>query len=631
MSLMMNRTGAVVHSFQNHRRNFIAGALALGVSLLIAAASSQAQTNFYWASNTSGNWADSSQWNTTNNLGSFTTGYDWPADVNNGNDANYQNDIAWWTNAGTFNVNVNMNGGQYPGPGLVNYASNMFANASNTTMNVTLSIGPGISLQPGSGSGIVIGQTQGATTIVSFVSSGGTLNTGATSSTLYIGKNGYGVLYVTNTYINARGGNWTIGDGTNSLGLLVISGTNSYVDMGQTSGGHLNVGGGDSFGHTVILSNSASLSCPNLRIGSTVGGSGSSNNLMIVDSGAELFLAGGHAVVGSRESNTAGTNTPAFNNTLIFQNHGYGDTSNHTFAVGWADNDVPTTPASTGNVLIIQSGCALTNMSHAFIRPNNAAFVYGGVFGGGYDTNAAHQFIFNPFSGDVTNEGSFTCWGTIQGSAVNASGGVMIVSNNVGTLTVDCNLMNLTGSVLQITLGSSYNSTPVGSNLFLNGKINFIDSGGFSTVGNHTYLLFTHNTTTNFIAATVTNHIPDHANTNNLTIGPVPGFPSATYTINMPDLNTVNLIVGGFVSPFGPLKITSITRTPTANDITINWNTQGLNGQFNYVQAAPGGNFSPGALSDIATITIAGATASYTDVGGAISRSNRYYRIRSPQ
>ena len=68
--------------------------------------------------------------------------------------------------------------------------------------------------------------------------------------------------------------------------------------MGATSGGHLNIGNGDSWGNTVILSNSALLSCPNLRVGSTVGGSGSSNNLMIVDSGAELFIAGGHAVVG---------------------------------------------------------------------------------------------------------------------------------------------------------------------------------------------------------------------------------------------------------------------------------------------------------------------------------------------
>jgi len=338
-----------------------------------------------------------------------------------------------------------------------------------------------------------------------------------------------------------------------------------------------------------------------------------------VDTGALLFIAGGHAVVGNRETYPLGTNSPAINNTLIFSNGGNGDSSNHTFEIGWADNDVDTSPIpSTGNVCIVQSGCSFTNISIALVRPNNSLFVYGGAFGGGYT---------NIFGGSTTNQGFATCWGTIMGSFVGASGSVTIVSNNVGALTVTHDFGMQTGSVAQIALGSSFNTISAGSNVTLNGTLNFIDSGGFNTVGNHTYTLFTGNFSTNVYSGTTTNPIPYYANTNNLTIGTVPN-PSATYTISLPDFHTVNLVVSGLTASL-PFQITSITRS--GNDLTINWNTRGSNGQFNYVQACPGGNYSTNGFFDIATNTIAGTTASYTDTGGATNRPNRYYRVRSPQ
>ena len=497
-------------------------------------------------------------------------------------------------------------------------------------MNVSINIGSGITFRTGAGDAFVVGESSSSTSIVSVTTSGGALDTGYSSSTLYVGKNGYGVLYVTNTQaIAVGGGNWSLGDGTNSQGLLVVSGSNTLVNMGTTSGGHLNVGSANSYGNTVILSNSAVMYIPNFRLGST-GGAGSSNNLMIVDTGALLFIAGGHAVVGGRETYPVGTNSPAINNTLIFSNGGNGDSSNHTFQIGWADNDVDTHPVSSaGNVCIVQSGCSFTNISTAIVRSNNNLFVYGGTFGGGYT---------NIFGGSITNQGTVTAWGKLLGTLVGWSNSLTIASNNVGALTISHNLEMQTGSVMQIALGSTFNSITLGSNCTLNGTLNFIDGGGFATVGNHTYTLFTGNFETNFYTGTcpacTTNPVPWYADTNNLTIGGVPGYPSATYTISLPDFHTVNLVVNGFAAAYGPLRITSITRTPTTNDITINWNTSGVNGQFNYVQASPGsanGSYNTNNFVVIATNTIAGATASYTDTGGATNRPARYYRIWSPQ
>ena len=387
-------------------KHLTAGAIALGLCLFLAATNSQAQSNFYWNGSANANWADASQWtllivtnfingSVTNNITNIVNGVDWPGDQGDSNDADPGHDYAWFTNSGTFNISV-----ASPISSYFYIGSNMFDNASGTVMNVSINIGSGITFRTGAGDAFVVGESSSSTSIVSVTTSGGALDTGYSSSTLYVGKNGYGVLYVTNTQaIAVGGGNWSLGDGTNSQGLLVVSGSNTLVNMGTTSGGHLNVGSANSYGNTVILSNSAVMYIPNFRLGST-GGAGSSNNLMIVDTGALLFIAGGHAVVGGRETYPVGTNSPAINNTLIFSNGGNGDSSNHTFQIGWADNDVDTHPVSSaGNVCIVQSGCSFTNISTAIVRSNNNLFVYGGTFGGGYT---------NIFGGSITNQGTVT-------------------------------------------------------------------------------------------------------------------------------------------------------------------------------------------------------------------------------
>jgi hypothetical protein len=626
---MMNQTGAAMRAFQrNSKKSFFAlwkhlAAGAVGFGALIGAANCQAQSNFYWAGSASANWADANQWYTTNSAGSFVTGFDWPGDPSNPNDDDNQKDFAWFTNSGTFNVSV-----ASPISGDFLIGSNMFDNASGTVMNVSMNIGSGITYRTGPADSFVVSESSTSTSIVSVTTSGGTLDTGFSSTSLYVGKNGYGVLYLTNTEaISFGGGNWTLGDATNSQGLLIVSGPNTIVNLGTTSGGHLNVGGPDSYGNTVIISNSAFFSIPNFRDGCT-GGAGSSNNTVIVDTGALLFIAGGHAVVGSRETNPVGTNSPSINNKLIFSNGGNGDSSNHTFQIGWADNDVDTSPvSSTGNVCIVQSGCSFTNISVAMIRSNNSLFVYGGTFGGGYT---------NIFGGSTTNQGNLTCWGTLMGSLVGSSNSTTIISNNVGALTISHDLVMTNGSVMQIALGSTFNSITLGSNCTLNGTINFIDGGGFNTVGNHTYTLFTGNFSTNVYGgacpACTTNPIPYYANTNNLTIGTVPN-PSATYTISLPDFHTVNLIVGG-LSPALPFKITSITRTNSGvdgnNDILIKWNTSGTNNHLLVTSGTANGSYSANGFVNLANFAVSTATTNYVDVGGGTNVPARYYRVSSP-
>lgn len=631
----MNLMGTVVRAFRNNPTSTVstfspvprlgkcltAGAIALGLSLLLSVVNTQAQSNFYWAGSASANWADANQWFTTNSAGNFATGFDWPGDPSNPNDADSQADLAWFTNSGTFNVSV----ASPISSGNFFMGSNMFDNASNTVMNVSVNIGSGINFRTGPGDSFVVAESAGSTTIVSVTTSGGTLDTGFSSSSLYVGKNGYGVLYMTNTQaISFGGGNWTLGDGSNSQGLLIMSGPNTIINLGTTSGGHLNIGGADSYGNTVILSNSAFFSVPNFRDGCT-GGGGGSNNTVIVDTGALLFIAGGHAVVGNRESNPVGTNSPAINNKLIFTNGGNGDSSNHTFDIGWADNDVDTSPvSSTGNVCIVNTGCSFTNISTAIVRSNNSLFVYGGNFGGGYT---------NIFGGSITNQGSVTAWGKLLGTLICWSNSTTIVSNNVGALTITHDLDMQTGSVMQIALGSTFNSITLGSNCVLSGTLNFIDGGGFASVGNHTYTLFTGNFETNVITGTVTNPIPYYAQTNNLSIGTVPN-PSATYTISLPDFHTVNLVVGG-LTPALPFQITSITRTNTGvdgnNDILIKWNTTGTNNHLLVTSGTANGSYSTNAtFTSLASIAVTTVTTNFVDIGGATNAPNHYYRVSSP-
>jgi len=573
----------------------VAQATALALSLFIGTANCHAQTNhddFVWAGSASGLWQNAANWSSNG-----VTGVAWPGE--NGP----ATDNAWFTNAGTFNVSLNA---------LIQFGSNMFANASNTTATVTINAGSYEfdSAIPDNNVAIDIGEIQGATSIVYFVTTGaGEITTGA--GAVVIGKNGYGMLVLTNTQVVLLGQTAiSLGGAPTATGVLIVSGTNTYVN--NSGNGHLNVGeNGGNGGCTVIISNSASLSTENLRLGGDSDGSTSNNTMIVTGPGSVFALSGGNGVVGKRSSPSG---PPSYNNTLIFENGGSGFASlgpkNHDFSVGWADNDVDSNPGTTGNVLIVNSGCAFTNISVLYVDSNNFAYVYGGVLGGGYTGTA---------SGTISNIGAVAGWGTLVGTVLNYdTNASLTASNSVGGLSITHDFW-MSNSTLNVTIGTTYNPITVASNVAFIGNGGTVNIAAGTGFGNGTYTLISYGSSLN-----PTDNAPS-----TLTVGTTPN-PSGTYTINTNTLGLVQLIISG-IAPALPFKITSVVRTNSGNDMFIAWNTTGLT---NTVQVGtgtvPGGSYTTNSFVNLTNIVVTTTTTNFTDVGGATNKPARYYRIQSP-
>jgi hypothetical protein len=453
---------------------------------------------------------------------------------------------------------------------------------------------------------MVIGNNANSTSIVylasSTVAQGGIASQGA----IIIGRNGIGTLYFTNGYVQtlASSANVSLGTGTGGHGLLVISGPNtSMYDLRQMSvGGTTNIGGGAC---SVVISNSAFLRIgSSFRVGSASSG-GSSSNTFLVDSHATVLFDAGHCVVGKR-----GGTQGSYDNIFTVQGGASCSVSNHSLFIGWSDDDTGPGPG-TGNVLVVMASSAVTNVSTLGLRHGNFIDLYGGTVGGNY-TNGG--------GGSIQDDGILQGYGSIKGSISVLTNGALIVSNTVAALSVQRDLLMTTNNaILQMALGTSFNSLAVGRNIMLSGKLNLIDGGGF-TCG--TYPLIT------YTGAILYTNATDGFTNSFITVGTTPDI-TKTYTIDTGTVGQVNLIVGGCI-PTLPFVITSITRSGA--NITVNWNTKGSVGQTNFLQASPGtvnGSY-PGTFVDIATNIIAGTTATFTDVGG-VSGPNKYYRVRSPQ
>jgi len=269
-------------------------------------------------------------------------------------------------------------------------------------------------------------------------------------------------------------------------------------------------------------------------------------------------------------------------------------------------------------VLNVMATGALTNVSALNVRQANYLNLYGGVVGGNYT---------NSLGGTIFVEGIFQGYGSVVGNMQVSNNGIVVVSNTVAPLTIQHNFLMMTNTAaLQMTLGNGFHTMVVNSNIMLTGKLNLIDGGGFTCT---TYPLITYSGNIIYTNIVVVGTVTNVYTNSFITVNTTPDN-TKTYTIDTNTPGQVNLIVTGCGSGL-PFKITSITRS--GNDVTVNWNTSGSPGQFNYVQASPGsanGSY-PGTFVDIATITIAGTTASFTDVGGVTGNPHKYYRIRSPQ
>jgi hypothetical protein len=144
-------------------------------------------------------------------------------------------------------------------------------------------------------------------------------------------------------------------------------------------------------------------------------------------------------------------------------------------------------------------------------------------------------------------------------------------------------------------------------NLTLGGTLKVVDGGGLS---NATYTLFTYGGTLSY---------------NGLTVGAKPG--SSICVVDTNTFGQVNLVV-----TLPPFQIISIVQSN--NNVVVGWTTSG--GGINFVQATAGdgsGGYSTTNFQDISgqILVGAGTTNTYTESGGAISGSSRFYRIRFPQ
>ncbi len=663
MRFTMNQTGAVVRAFQNNPANSVsnfsslsrfarcitAGAIGLGL-LFVVAASSQAQvpTNYWWTGSAGdGVWENPNNWVLSNAVATTT----YPGVPG----ANGQGDYAAFTNSGTYSVTINSGD-------TIGTSSNIFSCAtgvvSTATITLTLNGGTLAPFVSDPQTAMSVGEGSNETTIVYLASSAypDGVQTGGNFS---IGHDGIGMLIITNGWVQNISGNANIGTGS-GYGTLIVSGPNTWWEGKQISIGNTNA----SYGDTLIVSNSASLTLSStFRIGSSVTQTSSNCLLVVADNGFISINGGAPVTIGNRSTVTG---SAAYNNMAIIANGGLWDNTNHSLVVGAACSPVcQIVPCSgcaggvnyaTGNVFQVQAGGLGYGFSQICITPSNTFQLYGGTFGGirnGYFTTLADPL------GCITNYGVFEGWGVIVGSLNTASNtysgfltgggfGFTAVSNQVGALVLSNGFTLASNCVLQISLGTNYYPIAVGmgtaypqapsspaltNNLALNGTINFVDSGGFTAP--HTYTLIT------YPSSVLGSYTANGANYHNTfscapTIGTVPNN-SYSYTISTNTPNEIDLIVGCPSCPPPVATITSITRTNSGvdgnNDILIQWNTNGAtNNHVQFTTGTANGSYSTNGFANLSNIVVTTATTNYLDVGGVTNTTThtRYYRISSP-
>ncbi len=650
----MNQFRAVIHTFQKavsprvaiptHKcsKYLAAGALALVLGLLVVALNCHAM-EFYWTNTTSvSTWSDCLHTWYTNGIGidngncypgqNFGTGIDDAAIFTNGDSSG--------TYAYTVSIDVN--------PATV--GSNFLSNASNTTATVTFELNGTNCFNPQIGGPVdafVIAEKAGSTTTV-YMSSWGSAGTngyigfGKTA----IGRNGVGTLILTNGIFNT--GTVDVGDCTGGRGTLVVYSPTAHVTNNAgpysvilTNTGQLVVGHPNSSGNSVVISNSGKVFVTStMRIGSSDNGV-SSDNTVTIDSGG-LLCGANKNIIGKRCPGVGGL-PGSYNNVLLVKSNGTFDGKNHSFQIGWYDDDVDQGPA-TGNVVRVMAGGGCTNLARTVIRSNNMVDLQGGVFGS-HLTNC----LRSAQGGSITDYGVIQGWGRIQTPSLEVGGMLYaMMATNQLRIAIANELLLDSGSTLQVELGTNYNPILVttGTNnamtvLGANSRLNVIDSGGLtpcpSNSRTYTILAMTNASdcaffSTNSPAITV---IPP-----GMVLNILPSNSCCTYSLFIDSTGRLlQLTVMNTCPPLVPpeFRITSITRSNS--DVTLTWVAPG--GTTDRVQAALGTNYASVAgnyrtdWSDIFNTNLyvvgcGNVPMTYTDPYFATNNNavSRFYRIR---
>jgi len=468
------------------RRHFFVGALVVLLASIAGVGNARA-ADLTWINNGDGFWQSATAWSGA------------PAFPGSG-------DNAFFTNAATYTVTLNAD---------VLIQSNFFSNAAGTTAIVTLNLNTH-ELNPvysgNSPGSFVVADGSDSTTIVYLASSTVAGKGLVVPGRAVIGRSGCGTLIVTNGIVTAA--TTVLANGAGGHGVLVLSGPNVLWNNTAT----MAIGNNsNSFGSALVISNSASMTVAStLRVGSGSASGGSSNNTLLLDSGAKLFTQTGPVTIGN--NGTVTSFSPAYNNSATVQGGSVWDNGNATFIVGYAAGG----GAATGNVLTVGVGGIVTNASHLTITPGNTLNMAGGIVNALTECDGALQG-FGLLRNDFTVTGFLNPLNTL---------GALVFSNR----------LTLTGAATTtVQAGTNFNTTVVRGALILNGTLNIADGGGFA---DGTYTLFTYNGT---------------LNTGGLTLGTTPGG-GFICTLDSNTAGVVKLIVTGG-SPTAP--VAAFTGNPT--------------------------------------------------------------------
>ena len=359
-------------------------------------------------------------------------------------------DNAFFTNGTTYSVTLIDD--------VLNIQSNFFSNASGTVANVTLNLGTNElnAVYSGTSPGaFVLADKANSTTIVYLASSTVVGKGLVVPARIVIGRNGSGVMFVTNGNVSAA--TTIMANGTGGRGTLVLSGSSVvWSNSGMVLIGNAQTSTANN--NSLVISNSATM----IALGAFRVGAVSTNNFntLLLDTGGQLFTKGLSAL---------GGNVPTSNNTATVQGGAIWDNGGtQTFSIGL-------TNVAINNVLSIGTDSAVSNIGMALIYPTNTLNLLGGTFGAITTTNNGVIQGFGTLSGGLFNSGFL--FATNGALSLNSTASII----QDGTITVSSGGTFTLTSSQPLEVGYVANTT--GTVWVTGGQLDVTGAGGETDVG----------------------------------------------------------------------------------------------------------------------------------------------------
>jgi autotransporter-associated beta strand protein len=376
------------------------------------------------------------------------------------------------------------------------------------------------------------------------------------------------LIFLSNSGVGSSGG------GNNTVSSSWV-GTNVTVNMDIPSGLFSVTGSMSPFSGTVQLGNSAgsfrfNLGTPSTYDCSRIAFDLGTNSAQLLNRNGNTVITLGSLAGGSNTSLRGAGSVTNFPSTYVI--------GSNNLSTTFAGSIIDGTPI-TAQTLIEKVGTGTWTLTGA------------STFGGGMTVDAGALRVNNT-SGSATGEGpleilagaTLTGTGTVDSASTLDDYSYLAPSDPTGTLTFTGDLTLNDNTILSFGLGTNSDSVAVGGDLFLTGKLQVSNAGGF---GPGTYTLFTCAGTLtydNFTLASAPPGFNYSINTN------TPGVVSLVVTLPAPpSINNIaiiggNLVLSGSGGPsnatFYVLNSTNLT-TPLSNWTPFLTNQFDVSGNFN--------------------------------------------------